>query len=1095
MIQFLSIVLKSETVTTPYELTKTIRFRLEPLDAEYAKKLKETLGQEGGIDVLSQQCQKISNDFADLFLYHADDEIFHTEEKTGRRSVSNISFKLKRKVKYSWLRSYTKNSFYDWKQEKGDKEKKEKEYEPSDIKYLNAEFCRWLNEWEERVAHLRNLLCRPEESQKRRRDFASIIRGLLKWENFEFIKEFALSIKQTQIPEIDEKIDSFRRYISETEENLKKCEKYYLSSQSAGILVTKATLNYYTLNKTPKVYAGLKEEEMKKLQKKVKDYTFSDKKSGKRKQKFTFSDKLNFAKDENPNEWTLDEAYIKIKAWKAEQKSKFIEDVSGDKIHINNFREKYPLFDTIDDEFNKYCRLTKKIQDLADRINNGEKDLDTEIKEKRQERGKFFNAPGNKDGGVKNVVTENYNQLCEVYKKIALERGLINAKIKGLDAEMLSARRTEYWALIMQVNADRYLILIPRTGDDNHKKAKEYIDNLGNFKTKQTECTLYHFKSLTFRALWKLCFKGEDNTFFPSIINELKLMNKMQEQKKGLQHKQPPSFYQKVLKTEVAKKQLCLVDFGGLPEVLNRDYGEDIDLFISDMEKTCYVKTPLSFSVEQKDKFIKDFNAKVFKITSQDLRIASSQDGENGEILNQKPHTKIWTDFWTDTNETNKYAVRLNPEMGISYREADIDMKRKITSRDFVAPKYLTEYRNRYADEQFTLATTITLNAAEKKSNLQLKTSEDIVAYIDEFNQIFNKEFKGQWHYGIDRGIKELATLCIMKPSLAKYEIGGKQWNEPEFAKIEVWEMKDQKAVAKDDKGRERVVCKNISYFVNQEDLFKKKTVSCIDLTKAKLIGGKIFLDGDKETYLRLKELSVKRRIFELFSRGEIKSDCEILIKPSTLRIPGRNGEGCQIYWFTEEQKKSKEVKNSVKEMVETYLKELSTTNRLEDILTVEKINNLRDAITANMVGIIAHLQQTFPGQIKLENMKQEEHVEKQFQQSNENISRRLEWALYRKFQTLGLVPPQIKQSVILRDFIAGKQFGIIKFVKIGNSSQTCPRCRTKGNSGEKRKNKFVCTNKSCEFDSCHEEKRFEFKPLDNSDKVAAYIIASDDKT
>jgi len=118
--------------------------------------------------------------------------------------------------------------------------------------------------------------------------------------------------------------------------------------------------------------------------------------------------------------------------------------------------------------------------------------------------------------------------------------------------------------------------------------------------------------------------------------------------------------------------------------------------------------------------------------------------------------------------------------------------------------------------------------------------------------------------------------------------------------------------------------------------------------------------------------------------------------------------------------------------------------------------------------------------------MEAEEHIEKHFAQSNQDISRRLEWALYRKFQTGGLVPPEIKQTILIRDEFNEKQFGIVRFVKIGNTSKNCPRCK---NSYQKTGNHYICYKKlKCRFSS--EKNRLEFEPLNDSDKVAAFNVA-----
>ena len=82
---------------------------------------------------------------------------------------------------------------------------------------------------------------------------------------------------------------------------------------------------------------------------------------------------------------------------------------------------------------------------------------------------------------------------------------------------------------------------------------------------------------------------------------------------------------------------------------------------------------------------------------------------------------------------------------------------------------------------------------------------------------------------------------------------------------------------------------------------------------------------------------------------------------------------------------------------------------------SIDKLNRLRDSIVANMVGVISFLQKEYPGIVILEDLKKSS-LDKHFEAHNENISRRLEYKLFQKFQTLGLVPPHLKDIIALRD-------------------------------------------------------------------------------
>jgi len=131
--------------------------------------------------------------------------------------------------------------------------------------------------------------------------------------------------------------------------------------------------------------------------------------------------------------------------------------------------------------------------------------------------------------------------------------------------------------------------------------------------------------------------------------------------------------------------------------------------------------------------------------------------------------------------------------------------------------------------------------------------------------------------------------------------------------------------------------------------------------------------------------------------------------------------------------------RDEMKEYLQNYLNNLRNGNLAKENISIEKINHLRDAITANMVGIIAYLFlfKKYQGIINLENL-----IETHFSQNNENIERRLEWSLYKKFQKFGLVPPQLRQTVFLRkENNQLNQIGIIHFVSKKNTSACCPRC------------------------------------------------------
>jgi hypothetical protein len=127
-----------------------------------AKNLKTTF-QKGDIKKFLEQIQEIENKFLDIFIY---------DPENGK-----LKFKKDRKIKYGWLRNYTKESFYDWRKEKN---KNAKEYELTEINYLNDIFVNWLNDWQDLGERLENFTNTEEHKQERRSEIAFILRGFLK---------------------------------------------------------------------------------------------------------------------------------------------------------------------------------------------------------------------------------------------------------------------------------------------------------------------------------------------------------------------------------------------------------------------------------------------------------------------------------------------------------------------------------------------------------------------------------------------------------------------------------------------------------------------------------------------------------------------------------------------------------------------------------------------------------------------------------------------------------------------------------------------------------------------------------------------------
>ncbi|PIZ64637.1 hypothetical protein CO051_00090 [Candidatus Roizmanbacteria bacterium CG_4_9_14_0_2_um_filter_39_13] len=1064
-----------------YEVKKTVRFELKPS--------RKKIFEGGDVIKLLKDFKKVQRLFLEIFVY--------------KKKDSKLEFKKKREIKYTWLRTHTKNEFYNWSR----RSDIEKNYVLSKIDFLPEEILRWLDEWQKLTESLEDITQTEEHKQKRKSNIAFALRKFSKRQNLPFIKDFfnaVIDIQGKQGNESDVRIKEFRGRLKEIEKNFNACSKKYLPTQSNGVLLHKASFNYYTLNKTPKEYEDLKKEKELELNGVLSWAIYKRERVIDRRTEQTeilFDCDIDWLKkiglgDEIQN-WVLDEAYQKMKIWKANQKSDFIEAVARDKLTFQNFRKKFPLFDASDENFEICYKLTKELDKKP-----------KDAKKVAQERGKFFNAPKEK------IQTKNYFELCELYKRIALKRGKIIAEIKGIENEEVQSQLLTHYAMVAEEENKKFIVFIPRKNGEeleNHKNAHKFLQ--GKEKKESGDVKVYHFKSLTLRALEKLCFKKTKNTFAPEIEKETnpKIWFPKYKQQWNKTPEKLIEFYKKVLQSDYSKKYLDLVDFGNLNTFLKTDF-TTLEEFESVLEKTCYTKVPVYFSKKEFETFKDEFEAEVFEITTRSV--------STGSARKENAHAKIWKDFWSRKNETAGHTIRLNPEVSIFYRDEIKEMSN--ASRQ----NRTSDVNNRFSDPRFTLATTITTHADKKKPNLAFKKIEDIKNHIDSFNTVFNRDFSGVWVYGIDRGLKELATLNVVKFSDVKNKFGVLQ--PKEFAKISIYKLSDEKAILKDvggkslknAKGEDRKVIDNISEVLEEGKepdpiLFENRIVSSIDLTQAKLIKGHIITNGDQKTYLKLKETSAKRRIFELFSNAQI--DKNTTISGNKTIMLGKNNT---IYWLCEWQRQNpwRDKKESLMQSLKDYLQNLDIKNHFKDIETIEQINHLRDSITANMVGLLFHLQNKLKihGVIALENLdtvqkkSDSKMIDEHFEQSNEDISRRLEWALYRKFANTGEVPPQIKESIFLRGEFKVCQMGILKFVEVGGTSRGCPNCQSEWNQEcgnqcnpkcnkctendsykkNKRKNVYICKDDNqCKF-STEESRNLLEQNLHNSDDVAAYNIA-----
>lgn len=726
---------------------------------------------------------------------------------------------------------------------------------------------------------------------------------------------------------------------------------------------------------------------------------------------------------------SLKELYESLMDYKAKQKSEFFESIQKG-MSTSDLTVRYPLFKS--KTLDQFIKL---------RLND-------------QKRKDYFrNTWG----------FSNYVRFCnEIFKPVAVAFGIANAELLALDRERIECRLLKYWSHIFEKNGDKYLLLIPK---EKRKDAKSYLNSLQGQVSDQV--TLSTFNSMTLRALNKLIRKN--------CSKDIPLLGT-----------NPIAVYKKVLRGECRSIPL---DFEGFEEkvreVVAKEYESKEDFRIA-LESIAYsVKKTLLFESDI-ERLKKDFGAISFKITSYDLERS---------IVNKKEHTGLWMDFWSKENQVKAFPVRINPETRLFFRMA----------REVVDPK---KKSNRFSKNHYGVAFTLTQNAARDRMDTAFVKIEDLSEMIKKFNSeivdTFVKEKgSGLYSYGIDRGHSQLATLCVMRLS---NESDGLATQSSIFPEIVAYRIKDDCMngdregskrdikIDKTGKLKEVAISDNPSYFIEDEHLFEVVKGASMDLTMAKLIGGKIVLNGDVKTYLALLETSAKRQIFEKFAKIHERASIEFDSVNGRFYAKSKEGvrDKMQFLNFYAESINKLLKQEEFQKNLQGYLNDLRSEGSSEDI-SIKRIDNLRDAITSNMVGIISFLFKKYPGLIKLENLN---NIKNKSEKDPTDISRRLEWSLYRKFQKEGLVPPKIKQTILLKENRVGgtglylNQFGIICYVVTDDTSSTCPKCEKLSvvdKVGNKfGRHRFVCSN--CGFDT--DAPAIGFECIDDSDKVAAFNIA-----
>ncbi|MBK6607653.1 MAG: hypothetical protein IPG24_19760 [Leptospiraceae bacterium] len=1094
-----------------YQITKSISFRLNKVKAPILEEQVEKIGDVKEAEASLLRLFSVGQDLAGLLKQYI--------YKDNQKLKSSVT------VHFRWLRDYTKDKFYNWKTESRRDFSREKRFKLSEVDYLKEVFEHFISDWDAIIQNLGSEISRKQEALSRKAEIGKIIKRIGTRNVFLFFENLIIESKdKNEIhleAQLNEKIKVFK-------ENLIKAEQWALPAQSAGIELAKASFNYYTINKKPKDF----ELEKRNLEKQLHNYDERFMKDIAQRENKLFGELRIIEKDDATNTYRflyeliqngegkqvlektdkgltvdLDSLYKNLKVFRAEQKKSFQEAVSKGSSYDDTAKINI-LFSSVDQKnneknlkaFNKYKEFTDTIQKLADQKNKVERDslnsrkLQEEISRIRQYRGKLlFQGPSKR--GEPEERFDKYLKFCKVYKDIALKRGRLVARLKGIEKEKIDSQRLKYWTFIIEKDKQHQLVLIPKSQSQKvYQKISSY-ESLGAGSS-----DIYYFESLTYRALKKLCFGVNGNTFIPEISEELRKAGKWNYEERDFgehifkirsgveeirDEKRLIAFYKDVLGTDYIRKNReggkIVLPSSFDEEVLIPEFSTEQE-FHAALEKCCYLRKK-KIPKDDIEKIFSECSAQIFTITSYDL--------EKQDKTNLKAHTKLWFDFWTGENEAQRFPLRLNPEIRILWREPKATRIEKYgkDSKLFDPKK-----RNRYLHPQFTLTTSFIENALHPEINYRFLDAKQKKDNVKKFNLDINAKLKPlpkAWYYGIDTGIVELASLCLIQ----------KNGIPQTFEVLNLKEDKmnyDKTGYLKDGTKKKYKAIQNLSYFLNEDlykrtfqdesfldtfaEIFEKKEVSALDLSVSKIISGHIVMNGDITARLNVALANARRKIVDALIKNpsvqlseqdyNIKVGDEIIFKGRIEFNAIKSWEDIQAIIHS------------------SFEKDKENLARVQ-----EDINKYRQVIAANVTGVIHFLYKKFPGLITIEYLDQSE-VESHRKDFEGIIDNPVERALYRKFQTEGLTPPVSELWSIKNK---NEQIGIIYFAdpkdgKKGAHGIRCPKCgekaypRSEDDGYKKDKNNKIFQCKQCGFHNLNNS--MGLLGLDSNDKVAAYNIA-----
>lgn len=686
-------------------------------------------------------------------------------------------------------------------------------------------------------------------------------------------------------------------------------------------------------------------------------------------------------------------------------------------------------------------------------------------------------------GRLKNQI-KSYDDLTKSYKDIAMKMGKKFAEMRDKVTGAAELNKVTHYAMIIEdLNGDKYALLQEFVENKNVRifsKADRHYNNL----------TTYSVNSVTSSAIAKMLRKirqeelskndrnNYQNDNQPELTAEEKEQRNILEWKKFIEEKRWDLEFKLSLK--------------------NKNFEE----IKKEVDAKCYNLDINYMNKEVLSNLVKNENCLLLPIVNQD--VAKEDKSESNQF------TKDWNAVFTQDT-----PWRLTPEFRVSYRKptphyptSEIGNKRY--SRFQMIGHFLCDYipktdsyiSNReqianYKDEESQKNAVQNFNEDLRELTEEEKLEQKIKALKDKQSLYSNKNKHSDakqkitekfYVFGIDRGQKELATLCVVdqdKKIVGDFEIytrsfnsETKQWEHKFLEKRHILDLSNlrvETTVVIDGKPEKKKVLVDLS-----EVLVKDKNNG--NYTKP----NKMQIKMQQLAYIRKLQFQIQTNpdgVLEWYSKNSTKE----LILENFVDKP--NGEKGLVSFYGA----------AVEELVDTLpideiMRILSEFKRLKDadakveseeekreiklkidkLVQLEPVDNLKNGVVANMVGVIAHLLQKFDYQtyISLEDLSKPFSnqivggiagvpISVKGEGRRADVEKYAGLGLYNFFEIQLLkklfriqqdsnniihLVPSFRAMKNYDHIAAGKgkvknQFGIVFFVDADATSKTCPRC------------------------------------------------------